>query len=189
MHRTVLIDPGHGGPGTGCSANGIDEGQFVFDFAAQLEARLSASCAPITAGLSRSATECPSFRERNDRAGNCDLVLCVHVNAFGSDSARGAMAFASGLSGLAMSAGDAMLRAWPSVLAPASPVTQILSRTNESYESYPRAANVIYAYTPPVLLLEMFFATSPNDAHAVRNRAVFEQMILACQLGLLELFV
>jgi N-acetylmuramoyl-L-alanine amidase len=186
MNRYVMLDPGHGGNGKGCEANGIVEDAFVYKFACTLEQMIRVSSSPIIPFLSRGPRETVSIRDRNGRAGNdTSLILSIHVNAYHDHTARGAMAFVSGQSEMAIRVGQKILEAWPLSLEPSNRMPVVTATSS----GYPRARAVVYSYGPPVVLLEMFFATSENDAAAVRNPAVYEQMLLACQIGLLEIFV
>lgn len=106
--RTVIIDPGHGGPDPGCvSASGLCEKEIVLDVAHRLETyfRRAAVYTVLTRrddrDLADEAGEVEGGRKVRDLEGRIalarrsqgDLLLSIHANAFPSPVWSGAQTF------------------------------------------------------------------------------------------------
>jgi N-acetylmuramoyl-L-alanine amidase len=87
--KLVIIDPGHGGVDRGVGGSGLDEAGLVYDLAARVEGRLSATGS--SAFLTRSPDgELDDIERANfANAAGADLVISLHVDAHENPSAAG----------------------------------------------------------------------------------------------------
>lgn len=83
MKLAVMLDPGHGGYDSGAGANGLLEKDINWKTAVEVKGMLLER--GFTAELTRTENECPSLRERAQRAKNwgADILISVHHNAGG----------------------------------------------------------------------------------------------------------
>ncbi|SEL24779.1 N-acetylmuramoyl-L-alanine amidase [Blastococcus sp. DSM 46786] len=91
--RRIVVDAGHGGPDTGFTVGETTEADLVFDLASRIEGRLAAAGATVY--LTRGRGQGPALAERtafaNDARG--DLFLSLHMDAHGSEHARGVASY------------------------------------------------------------------------------------------------
>lgn len=105
--KTVVLDPGHGGPDRGASAYGLQEAAVVEDLAARIEGRLAA--VGVRALLTRPAGACPTDAERAAFANavGADIVVSLHVDRAGSPKANGVACYHFGTgSGVTSTVGE-----------------------------------------------------------------------------------
>jgi N-acetylmuramoyl-L-alanine amidase len=91
--RRIVVDPGHGGNDLGYTAGETTEADLVFDLASRIEGRLAAAGATVY--LTRGRDQSPSVAERTAFANQAraDLMISLHLDAHGSEHARGVAAF------------------------------------------------------------------------------------------------
>lgn len=89
--RTVVLDPGHGGPETGAVKNGLVEKELTLWFARTLRRRLE-SRMPVRVLLTRERDEDVSLEGRTAFANQnkADLFISLHLNSWFGSGARGA---------------------------------------------------------------------------------------------------
>lgn len=106
--RRIVVDPGHGGPETGCAEGETTEADLVFDLASRIEGRLAAAGATVY--LTRGRDQNPSPAERTAFANEtrADLFIALHIDTHSSEHARGVAAYYYGTgSGASSTVGEA----------------------------------------------------------------------------------
>jgi N-acetylmuramoyl-L-alanine amidase len=98
--KTVVIDPGHGGPDHGVVAHGLSEAEVVWDLARRLEGRLSALGvqAYLTRGVDAEGAGGIGTIGEEERAAfanatDADLVISLHADRNGSPHAAGVSSY------------------------------------------------------------------------------------------------
>lgn len=93
ISRRIVVDPGHGGTDAGHSAGETTEADLVFDLASRIEGRLAAAGATVY--LTRGRNQNPTAAERTAFANDAraDLFISLHVDAHGSEHARGVASY------------------------------------------------------------------------------------------------
>jgi N-acetylmuramoyl-L-alanine amidase len=91
--RRIVVDPGHGGDDPGFTEGETTEADLVFDIASRIEGRLAAAGATVY--LTRGRDQNPTTAERTSFANDAraDLFVSLHVDAHGSEHARGVASF------------------------------------------------------------------------------------------------
>ncbi|GGJ88056.1 N-acetylmuramoyl-L-alanine amidase [Pilimelia anulata] len=97
--KTIVVDPGHGGPDAGITAGARHEAELVFDLASRLQGRLAA------AGMRAHLTRGPRPAQRvpdADRAAlantlDADLLISLHVDAHRNPAAEGVSTYHYGV--------------------------------------------------------------------------------------------
>lgn len=91
--KTVVLDPGHGGPDTGVTTPGLTESEIVFDIADRVRTRLEKLS--VTTHLTRGAGGSPDQRRRAEKANEvgADLLISLHCDAHANPAASGVAAF------------------------------------------------------------------------------------------------
>jgi len=105
--KTLVLDPGHGGPDRGATGHGLEEASIVEDLAARIEGRLAA--VGVRALLTRPSHACPTDAERAAFANQvgADLVVSLHVDRAGSPRPKGVATYHFGTgSGVTSTVGE-----------------------------------------------------------------------------------
>ena len=105
--RVIVVDPGHGGADTGYTAGQTTESDLVFDLASRIEGRLAAAGATVY--LTRGRSQNPTAAERTAFANDtrADLFVSLHMEAHGSEHARGVASYYYGTgSGVSSTVGE-----------------------------------------------------------------------------------
>ncbi|MGY1811249.1 N-acetylmuramoyl-L-alanine amidase [Blastococcus sp. SYSU D00820] len=91
--RRIVIDPGHGGDDPGFTEGETTEADLVLDLASRIEGQLAAAGATVY--LTRGREQDPSAAERTAFANDAraDLFLSLHMDAHGSEHARGVASY------------------------------------------------------------------------------------------------
>ena len=91
--KTLVLDPGHGGPDTGVTGAGLTESEIVFDLADRVRARLEKLS--VTTHLTRGPGGSPDQRRRAEKANElgADLLISLHCDAHTNPAASGVAAF------------------------------------------------------------------------------------------------
>ncbi|MBS3085311.1 N-acetylmuramoyl-L-alanine amidase [Candidatus Pacearchaeota archaeon] len=82
--KIIVLDPGHGGKGTGTSGNGIDEAELVWDIASRLKGELENKGA-IVYLTKKVLSDDPIKSARTAIANqkNANVFISIHANSFG----------------------------------------------------------------------------------------------------------
>jgi N-acetylmuramoyl-L-alanine amidase len=91
--RRIVVDPGHGGEDPGFTVGETTEADLVFDLASRIEGRLAASGAMVYLTRGRSQNPTPGERTQFANQARADLLISLHLDAHGSEHARGVAAF------------------------------------------------------------------------------------------------
>ncbi|MGY1916864.1 N-acetylmuramoyl-L-alanine amidase [Blastococcus sp. SYSU DS0973] len=91
--RRIVVDAGHGGTDPGFIAGETTEADLVFDLASRIEGRLAAAGATVY--LTRGRAQAPAHAERTAFANDAraDLFISLHLDAHGSEHARGVASY------------------------------------------------------------------------------------------------
>jgi N-acetylmuramoyl-L-alanine amidase len=91
--KTLVLDPGHGGPDAGVTASGLTESEVVFDIIDRVRTRLEKLS--VTTHLTRGAGGSPDQRRRAEKANEvrADLLISLHCDAHANPAASGVAAF------------------------------------------------------------------------------------------------
>jgi len=91
--RRIVVDPGHGGDDPGFTAGETTEADLVLDLASRIEGRLAAAGATVY--LTRGRDQDPTAEERTRFANDAraDLFISLHMDAHGSEHARGVASY------------------------------------------------------------------------------------------------
>jgi N-acetylmuramoyl-L-alanine amidase len=91
--RRIVLDPGHGGSDPGFTAGETTEADLVLDLASRIEGRLAAAGATVY--LTRGRGQDPTVEERTAFANHAraDVFLSLHMDAHGSEHARGVASY------------------------------------------------------------------------------------------------
>lgn len=108
LGRTIVIDPGHGGPDPGANRDGLTEKEIVLDMGLELRNLLTAAGASVvltretdvdladsSLGNRYSARKRQDIRRRVElvNAAKPEILISLHVNAIASTRWRGAQVF------------------------------------------------------------------------------------------------
>ena len=88
--RRIVVDPGHGGGDPGFTAGVTTEADLVLDLASRIEGRLAAAGATVYLTRGRHQDPTPEERTRFANDARADLFISLHMDAHGSQHARGA---------------------------------------------------------------------------------------------------
>lgn len=162
VHRTICIDPGHGGDDPGTSHGGLKESDLNLVIGLHVRRMLLGSGWPVDVVMTRDGDEgIGSLRTRNITAANfgADVVFPIHVNASVDDTAHGIRVFYWPSNKRALEIASAVARAAPKAVYRGLDTAVI--PVNRS--GYPAAKNVVGAYAATAVLVECGFATNPDD--------------------------
>jgi N-acetylmuramoyl-L-alanine amidase len=156
--RTVVLDPGHGGPDRGAVGNGLTEADVVLDLARRIAGRLTA--AGVAVVYTRTDHSCPSEEERADLANQtgADLVLSLHCDSQDQPDASGAATFFYGRdrsgawSPVGEELADLLLR-------------EVVARTMlTNCRAHARSWTLLRQTSMPAVRLEAGYLSHPDDA-------------------------
>jgi N-acetylmuramoyl-L-alanine amidase len=91
--RRIVIDPGHGGDESGFAAGETTEADLVLDLASRIEGRLAAAGATVYLTRGRAQNPTPAERTAFANDARADLFLSLHMDAHGSEHARGVSSY------------------------------------------------------------------------------------------------
>jgi N-acetylmuramoyl-L-alanine amidase len=151
--KTVMVDPGHGGPGDpGVVAHGLVEAEVAYDIAARLEGRLAAAGAvPF---LTRSADGDIPIHDRADfaNAAEADLFVSVHLDGSPSATCNGVAAYYFGTSSTGARLADLAQR-------------EIVARTDLlDCRTHPQSWDLLRLTRMPAVEVSAGYLTNPHDA-------------------------
>ena len=91
--RRIVVDPGHGGADTGFTAGETTEADLVLDLASRIEGRLAAAGATVYLTRGRDQNPAPEERTAFANDARADLFISLHMDAHGSEHARGVASY------------------------------------------------------------------------------------------------
>ncbi|WP_169064442.1 N-acetylmuramoyl-L-alanine amidase [Geodermatophilus dictyosporus] len=91
--RRIVVDPGHGGNDPGCSYGETTEADLVLDLASRIEGQLAAAGATVYLTRGRSQDPTPAERTGFANDARADLFVSLHLDAHGSEHARGVASY------------------------------------------------------------------------------------------------
>ena len=157
--RTVVLDPGHGGPDNpGAVAHGLVEADVVMDLARRIEGRLTAIGVSVV--YTRTEHTCPSEEDRAAVANTAgaDVVLSLHCDSHDAAGASGVATFFFGRdrttswSAVGEHLADLVLR-------------EIVARTGlANCRSHGRSWTLLQQTTMPAVRIEAGYLSHPSDA-------------------------
>jgi N-acetylmuramoyl-L-alanine amidase len=173
--RRIAVDPGHGGGDPGFTYGETTEADLVFDIASRIEGRLAAAGATVY--LTRGRHQSPSVAERTAfaNAAGADLFLSLHVDAHGSEHARGVSSFYYGTgSGPSSTVGEQFAN-----LAR----REIIARTGMlDLGSHPKTWDLLRMSRMPAVRVDCGYLSHPVDRLLLldaRLRSTIAQAVLA----------
>lgn len=157
--RTIVLDPGHGGPDEGVSGNGLFESEIAFDLALRIEGRLGAL--GVTTYLTRNADAAPDDTQRARFANDvgAHVVVSLHHDAVKSAQASGVACYfyGSSMPGASRSAVGERLADLI--------VREVASRTDlVDCRAHPKSWELLRLTRMPAVRLEAGYVSSPSDA-------------------------
>ena len=170
--RTIVIDPGHGGPDRGVhGSHGLVEADLVLDIARRIEGRLSAHGVNVVFTRTE-ATEGGSEEQRAAFANTCsaDLVLSLHCDHSVHPAARGVAAFFygaqahGGWSTIGEHFSDLVLR-------------EVVARTGLlDCRAHPRTWPLLRRTRMPAVRLDIGYLSHPDDAVLLSSSATLDRI-------------
>lgn len=156
--KTLVLDPGHGGPDTGVSAGGLIEAEVVFDIADRVKTRLDRLS--VTTHMSHGPGGSPDDRRRAEKANElgADLLISLHCDAHSNPAASGVAAFYYG--------NDRFGHSSPTGERFAGLVQrEITARTGlANLGTHGMTWDVLRYTQMPAVRIELGYLTSPHDA-------------------------
>lgn len=154
--RVIVVDPGHGGPETGFTAGETTESDLVLDLASRIEGRLAAAGARVY--LTRGRDQNPTAAERTAFANDAraDLFLSLHMDAHGSEHARGVASYYYGTgSGASSTVGEQFAHLVR---------REVVARTGLiDLGGYPRTWDLLRMTRMPAVRLDCGYLSHPVD--------------------------
>ena len=156
--KLVIVDPGHGGPDRGVGGHGLDEAGLVYDLAARVEGRLTAtgSSAFLTRGPDGHMNEVERANFAN--AAGADLVISLHMDAHDNIDAAGCASYFYGNDRLGHHSAvgerfaDLVLR-------------EVCARTDlVNCRAHPKTWDLLRRTRMPAVRIEIGYLSSPGDA-------------------------
>jgi N-acetylmuramoyl-L-alanine amidase len=172
--KTVVIDPGHGGPDAGWSVDGLVERDIVADLAGQLEGRLQA--VGVNAHLTHRVNDNPDEADRVAFANrtNADLLVSLHCDGHESRAPHGVASYYFGSERTSSVVGERFADLVQ---------REVVARTDlADCRSHPKSWPLLRGTRMPAVRLELGYLTNPHDASALASRefrAVVAEAILA----------
>lgn len=184
------IDAGHGGDDLGTTAGRTPEAVYTLEMAEEVS-----NLGVVGSYLIRCmAGDDPTNKERGEiaRDARCPFVVALHVNA-GSPSYHGAHAFYREGNALERAIATAIMQAWPSCLSrkyfhPVERNGIYIAGAVEPVDGgrWPRVESVYNGYGDmPLVLVEMYYASNPEDDAHAHNDLVRDEMALAIARGII----
>lgn len=179
LGKTVVLDPGHGGPETGVVANGLTEAVVVYDIAERVRERLERL--GVTTRLTHGPGGAPSQRQRAEKANEtrADLVISLHCDAHSNPAASGVAAFYYG--------NDKFGHSSPTGERFAGLVQrEIMARTGlTNLGTHGMTWDVLRYTQMPAVRIELGYLTSPHDAAILGDErfgeAIADAIVIAVQ--------
>jgi N-acetylmuramoyl-L-alanine amidase len=158
--RTIVLDPGHGGPETGVTGHGLAEADIALDVARRIEGRLGAL--GVTTYLTRSTDANPAEVERAGFANDvgAQAVVSLHHDAVNSPAASGVACYFYGSSTPGRASRSAVGERLADLI-----VREVASRTDlVDCRAHPKSWELLRLTRMPAVRLEAGYLSSPSDA-------------------------
>src|SRR5581483_9468928 len=159
--RTVIIDPGHGGPDRGVALPDIDEAEIVEDLAHRLEGRLGAL--GVTAYLTRGPDGCPDDASRAEFANEteADVLLSLHVDGAADPRCHGLATYSYGTPS---TPGSRVGRRLADLIQ-----RELVDRTDLlDCRTHPKTWDLLRLTQMPAVRVDLGYLTRPADAARLR---------------------
>lgn len=181
--KTIVIDPGHGGPDLGANVpDGLlrwTEAELAYDIATRLEGRLAAAGMRVTLTRGPRPAAAISDEQRAELANelNADLVLSIHLERHDNLLAHGVATYHYGSSAGASTAGERLAGLVQ---------REIVARTGlQDCHAHAKTWDLLRLTRMPAVRVDVGYLTSPLDRANLINpmfrERVVEAMIAAVQ--------
>jgi N-acetylmuramoyl-L-alanine amidase len=185
---TLGICPGHGGPDRGISFAGIEEAAWTLAFGRLLASAAERLWRDLDVRLLRDGDVCVSPESAGEMGyiSGSDFVLLLHLRGHTDAFQHGVTATALPEDERARRVGNVILGSYPTRLAPMRRDTWLADPHQEGHGWLMPARNLLrpfYSRQVSALLLELFYASSPEDRRASRDSTVRMRMLIACLCG------
>lgn len=183
--KTIVIDPGHGGPDRGAAAPGaglMDEADAVLDIARRIEGRLSA--VGVTVLFTRGNKANPTTAERAEIANEAgaDVMLSLHCEAIEHRAASGVATYYYGTE--SRGAGSAVAENLAGLV-----LREIAARTGlTDCRSHARTWTILHRPVMPTVLVEAGYLTHPDDAKRLADPAFRDTVAEAVSVALQRVY-
>jgi N-acetylmuramoyl-L-alanine amidase len=181
--KTLVLDPGHGGPDTGVSAGGLIEAEVVFDIADRVKTRLEKLS--VTTYMSHGPGGSPDDRRRAEKANElgADLLISLHCDAHSNPAASGVAAFYYG--------NDRFGHSSPTGERFAGLVQrEITARTGlANLGTHGMTWDVLRYTQMPAVRIELGYLTSPHDAGLLASQRFLESCADAIVVAVQRLYL
>jgi N-acetylmuramoyl-L-alanine amidase len=181
--RTIVLDPGHGGPDIGATGGGLQEADVVMDLARRIEGRLTAIGVSVV--YTRTDHSCPTEEERAAlaNAAQADLVLSLHCDSHEARDASGVATFFFGRdrrtswSAVGEHFADLLLR-------------EVVARTGlANCRSHGRSWALLQQTVMPTVRIEAGYLSHPRDAARLADPAFRDTVAEAVVISLQRLYL
>ncbi len=181
--RTILLDPGHGGPDLGCVANGVVEADLVLDLARRVEGRLLAQGVDVLFSRIHGDGGDETVRSAlaNDLA--ADLVISLHCDAAAQAQASGIATYYYGTD---------RFGAWSVVGEHLADLIQreLVARTGMiDCRSHARSWTLLQRTEMPAVRVEVGHVSNPTDAARLSDPALRDVMAEAIVVAIQRLYL
>ncbi|WP_194898220.1 N-acetylmuramoyl-L-alanine amidase [Catenulispora pinisilvae] len=181
--KTLVLDPGHGGPDSGVGAGGLIEAEVVFDIADRVKTRLEKLS--VTTYLSHGPGGSPDDRRRAEKANElgADLLISLHCDAHSNPAASGVAAFYYG--------NDRFGHSSPTGERFAGLVQrEITARTGlANLGTHGMTWDVLRYTQMPAVRIELGYLTSPHDAALLASQRFRESCADAIVIAVQRLYL
>lgn len=181
--KTLILDPGHGGPDTGVRAGGLIEAEVVFDIADRVKTRLEKLS--VTTHMSHGPGGSPDDRRRAEKANElgADLLISLHCDAHSNPAASGVAAFYYG--------NDRFGHSSPTGERFAGLVQrEITARTGlANLGTHGMTWDVLRYTQMPAVRIELGYLTSPHDAALLASQRFRESCADAIVIAVQRLYL
>jgi N-acetylmuramoyl-L-alanine amidase len=181
--KTLILDPGHGGPDGGVSASGLIEAEVVFDIADRVKTRLEKLS--VTTHMSHGPGGSPDDRRRAEKANElgADLLISLHCDAHHNPAASGVAAFYYG--------NDRFGHSSPTGERFAGLVQrEITARTGlANLGTHGMTWDVLRYTQMPAVRIELGYLTSPHDAALLASQRFRESCADAIVVAVQRLYL
>ena len=173
--RRIVVDPGHGGGDPGVSAGETTEADLVLDLAYRIEGRLAAAGATVYLTRGHDQDPSPAQRTAFANAAGADLFISLHLDAHGSEHARGVASYYYGTgSGVSSTVGEQFANLVR---------REVVARTGMvDLDSHPKTWDLLRMSRMPAVRLDCGYLSHPVDRLLLldaRLRGVVAQAVLA----------
>ena len=181
--KTVVLDPGHGGPDAGVTVAGQTEAEIVYDIADRVRTRLEKLS--VTTHMSHGPGGSPDDRRRAGKANElgADLLISLHCDSHTNPAASGVAAFYYG--------NDKFGHSSPTGERFAGLVQrEITARTGlPNLGTHGMTWDVLRYTQMPAVRIELGYLTSPNDAALLASQRFRESAADAVVVAVQRLYL